>query len=169
MQQTSLQKVPIISKVRETWGGHRVIRACEEILLELGCRRPRRGTPWLGLLSLWARGGRHRDWCGGAGHAGVGSQLQCRATLSSSCLPIFVFSIGWFSQRTSWQRKHVVSRVPEWSWGGLWSWETIAEWLAHSIQSGWPIWRQNPPRDCWNSFCEWWWAPHRVLEPPFPQ
>ena len=56
MQQTSLQKVPIVSKVRDTWGGHRVIRAYEEIVLELGCRRPRRGTPRLGPLSLWARG-----------------------------------------------------------------------------------------------------------------
>ena len=52
MQQTSLQKVPIVSKVQKTWGRHRVIRTCEEIFLELGCRHLRRGNPWLGLLSL---------------------------------------------------------------------------------------------------------------------
>ena len=134
-----------------------------------GMQASEKGHPPAGAAVSVSEGGQTPRLMWGAGHAGVGSQLHCRATLSSSCLPIFVFSIGWFSQRTSWQRKHVVSRVPEWSWGGLWSWETVAEWLAHPIQSGWPIWRQNPPRDCWNSFCEWWWAPHRVLEPPFPQ
>ena len=167
MQQTSLQKVPIVSKVQKTWGRHRVIRTCEEIFLELGCRHLRRGTPWLGLLSLWGGGADTETDAGGAAKLELGA--NCTAVLSFSRLPFFVFSIGWFPQRTSWQRKHTVSRVPERSWGGLWSWETIAEWLAHSIQSGWPVWMQNPPQGCWTCFCEWWWAPHRVLEPPFLQ
>ena len=120
MQQTSLQKVPIVSKVQKTWGRHRVIRTCEEIFLELGCRHLRRGTPWLGLLSLWGGGADTETDAGGAAKLELGAYYT--ALLSSSHLPFFIFSIGWFSQRTSWQRKHIVSRVPERSWGGLWSW-----------------------------------------------
>ena len=84
MQQTSLQNVPIVSKVQKMWRRHRVIRTCEEISRSWDAGICEGAPPGWGCCPCEAGGADTETDAGGAAKLELGD--NCTALLSSSHL-----------------------------------------------------------------------------------